>query len=80
VKDDAARAAVGNAHAHLLDELREASEKLGEEILARLRRNVSDDVEADRARLREVTRFLDVLGMREAGEVLLRRAAAVQAA
>ena len=80
VKDDAARAAVGNAHAHLLDELRETSEKLGEDILARLRRNVSEDEEADRLRLREVTRFLDVLGMREAGEVLLRRAAAVQAA
>lgn len=80
VKDDAARAAVGNAHAHLLDELRSVSEKLGEELLARLRRNVSEDQAADRRRLREVTRFLDVLGLREAGEVLLRRAAAVQAA
>ena len=80
VKDDAARAAVGNAHAHLLDEFREISEKLAEDILARLRRSVSDDVAADRGRLREVTRFLDVLGLQEAGEVLLRRAAAVQAA
>ena len=80
VKDDAARAAVGNAHAHLLDEFREISEKLGEDILARLRRNVSDDEDADRERLREVTRFLDVLGLREVGQVLLRRAAAVQAA
>ncbi|WP_440957500.1 hypothetical protein ACFELO_09365 [Oceanicaulis sp. LC35] len=80
IKDDAARAAVGNAHAHLLEDFRETAEKLGEDILARLRRNVSDDEEADRVRLREVTRFLDVLGMREAGAVLLRRAAAVQAA
>ena len=80
MKDDAARAAVGNAHAHLLDDLRSVSEKLGEDLLARLRRNVSEDQAADRRRLREVTRFLDVLGLREAGEVLLRRAAAVQAA
>ena len=80
VKDDAARAAVGNAHALLLDEFREITEKLGEGILARLRRNVSDDEKADLARLREVTRFLDILGMRSAGEVLLRRAAAAQAA
>ena len=80
VKDDAARAAVGNAHALLLEEFKDATEKLGEGILARLRRNVSDDEEADLVRLREVTRILDILGMRSVGEVLLRRAAAAQAA
>ncbi|WP_430431808.1 hypothetical protein [Oceanicaulis sp.] len=80
VKDDAARAAVGNAHALLLEEFKDATEKLGENILARLRRNVSDDEEADLVRLREVTRILDILGMRSTGEVLLRRAAAAQAA
>ncbi len=80
VKDDAARAAVGNAHALLLEEFKDATEKLGEGILARLRRNVSDDEEADLVRLREVTRILDILGMRSTGEVLLRRAAAAQAA
>jgi len=80
VKDDAARTATGNAHGHLLDEFREMSEQAGEDILARLRRNVSEDEEADHQRLREVTRFFDVLGMRETGEVLLRRAAALQAA
>ena len=80
VKDDAARAAVGNAHALLLEEFKDATEKLGEGILARLRRNVSDDEEADLVRLREITRILDILGMRSTGEVLLRRAAAAQAA
>jgi len=80
VKDDASRAAVGNAHNTLLDELRHQLEDVGTELLEGLRTGSSKDAEADYTRLNEIVRLMDVLGEREAGAVLLRRAAAAKAA
>jgi len=79
-KDDASRAAVGGAHSALLDELREKAEGVATEALERLRSGESDAVDDDRARLEHVVRLMDALGDQENGALLLRRAAAAQAA
>lgn len=79
-KDDAARAAVGGAHATLLDELREKAESVANTVLERLRSGQSEAEDADSARLDHVVRLMDVLGDRENGALLLRRAAAAKAA
>lgn len=79
-KDDASRAAVGNAHAQLLEELREMTEQVALMTLERIRAANAQESEADHARLADVVQLMDVLGDRESGALLLRRAAAAKAA
>ena len=79
-KDDASRAAVGNAHSQLLEELRDMTEQVALGVLERIRAGTSSDPEGDHGRLQDVVQLMEVLGDGESGALLLRRAAAAKAA
>ncbi len=79
-KDDASRAAVGNAHNELIAEVRERLESVGQSLLAELRSAETDDSETTHERLRDISELMAAIGEREAADVLLRRVAAARAA
>lgn len=77
-RDDAARAAVGGAHASLMDELAERLESAGQKVLDGLR--AGGDPAAGAQRLADIAALMKAIGNNEAGDILLRRSAAAQAA
>ena len=79
-KDDAGRAAVGNAHAEVISAIRERLETVSQTLLKGLR--AADAEEADNARIRlgEVAQLMQSVGEQEAAAVLLRRVAAARGA
>jgi len=79
-KDDASRAAAGNAHAVLLGEIRERLEITGQRVLDELRRGVSKDRAASESRLEDIALLMRALNDDDGANVLLRRTAAALAA
>ncbi len=79
-KDDAGRAAVGNAHAEVITEIRERLESVSQDHLDGLRGSSEEEAETARERLREVAALMESIGERESAAVLLRRVAAARAA
>jgi len=78
-RDDASRAAVGNAHQGAIEEITARLESLADKLL---RAAGGDGEEAQNAaqRLEEVTGLMRAIGASEAAEVFLRRVAAARAA
>ena len=79
-KDDAGRAAVGNAHAEVIVEIRERLESVSQDHLDSLRAEDEAEAQAARDRLREIAELMGSIGERESAAVLLRRVAAAKAA
>lgn len=77
-KDDASRAAVGGAHAAVMDRVRQRLEAASESLLGLMRSNPADVALNERAAV--VARLLTALGNHETASVFLRRAAAARAA
>ncbi|MFW5660757.1 MAG: hypothetical protein ACOC05_05150 [Oceanicaulis sp.] len=74
-RDDAARAAVGGAHASLISEIVERLESAGQQCLAALR-EVSGDPAAAQVRAESIAVLMRAIGEGEAAALLLRRTAA----
>lgn len=79
-KDDAGRAAVGNAHAEAISAIRERLEAVSQKYLNSLRGAQAEEVDNARIRLGEVAQLMESVGEKEAAAVLLRRVAAARAA
>lgn len=80
-KDDAGRAAVGSAHAAVLQDVRAELENAGQMVLE-IARSSSDGIERAEAaeRVAHIARLMKAIGETESASVILRRAAAAQAA
>ncbi|MFW6300235.1 MAG: hypothetical protein ACOC20_04870, partial [Oceanicaulis sp.] len=74
-RDDAARAAVGGAHASLISEIVERLESAGQQCLAALR-EVSGDPAAAQVRAESIAVLMRAIGEGEAAALLVRRTAA----
>lgn len=77
-KDDASRAAVGGAHAAVLDRVNQRLDAVMEGLLAQMRANPADPALNERAAV--AARLMTALGQQEGASVFLRRAAAARAA
>ncbi|MCR9128819.1 MAG: hypothetical protein NXI12_04800 [Alphaproteobacteria bacterium] len=78
-RDDAGRAAVGNAHQGVIDEINTRLESLADKLL-RAAGGQGEQAEAAALRLEEVTGLMRAAGASQAAEVFLRRVAAARAA
>jgi hypothetical protein len=79
-KDDAGRAAVGNAHQGVIDEIRARLERLADKTLYSIRNNDGHELEVASERLEHAAGLMTEIGAGEAAEVFLRRVAAARAA
>jgi hypothetical protein len=79
-RDDASRAAVGNAHQSVIDEVTGRLEMLADKLLRTARNGSGDEAESAALRLEEVTGLMRAVNASEAAEVFLRRVAAARAA
>lgn len=77
-RDDASRAAVGGAHAQVLDRMKQRLDASAQSILAVLRGGNADEHLNERAAV--IARLMTALGQQEAASVFLRRTAAARAA
>ncbi len=79
-KDDASRAAVGNAHNELIADIRDRLEAVSQELLAGMRSASPEEADAGEDRLGNIAQLMTAIGQREAATILLRRVAAALAA
>ena len=79
-KDDASRAAVGNAHAELIATMNERLEMVSQSILSSLRTASADDMADAQSRADDIAHLLRVFQQKDAADILLRRVAAALAA
>ena len=79
-RDDASRAAVGGAHAKLMETLSDRLETCGARLLAGLREGLPGAHDAAAERAEAIAALMRALGETEAAGVLLRRTAAARAA
>ncbi len=79
-KDEAARAAVGNAHQAVLEEIQLRLETLADRLLRSARTGGAEDAEASAARLDQIAGLMRACGAEQTADVFLRRVAAARAA
>jgi len=79
-KDEASRAAVGNAHLAVIEEMQARLESLGDTLLATIRSGAASERESAAMRLEDVAGLMRAVGAAESAEVFLRRVAAARAA
>jgi len=77
-RDDASRAAVGGAHAAVLDRISQRVDMASEVLLAQMRSSPGDGLLTERAAV--LARLMNAFGQQESAAVFLRRAAAARAA
>ena len=79
-RDDAGRAAVGNAHQGVIDEIRTRLETLADRLLISVRNSSPEESAAAAERLEDVAGLMASVGAEASSEVFLRRLAAACAA
>lgn len=79
-RDDAGRAAVGNAHQAVIEELKARLDALADRLLMAARNGDADDPGSATERLEDVAGLMKALGSHDVAEVFLRRVAAARAA
>lgn len=77
-RDDASRAAVGGAHAGVLDRIGQRFDMVSEMLLAQMRNTPGDSDLTERAAV--IARLMTAMGQQDIASVFLRRAAAARAA
>jgi len=77
-RDDASRAAVGGAHAAVLERVSQRLDMASEGLLAQMRSSPGDALLTERAAV--IARLMNAFGQQESAAVFLRRAAAARAA
>lgn len=77
-RDDASRAAVGGAHAGVLDRMNQRLDMASGAVLAQMRSGQGDSALTERAAV--IARLMTAMGQQESAAVFLRRAAAARAA
>lgn len=79
-RDDAGRAAVGNGHLAVMEEVTSRLETFADKLLRTVTGGSGDDAEAAALRLEEITGLMRAIGAEQSAEVFLRRVAAARAA